>query len=286
MINQLDEMLAHLLSTRLNDDPILPTIDVLVRPPDDAWRAFVSANARPAVNVYLAEVREDREQRSSAANNLGDPEPFRVDCHYLISAWVPSSDPTIGTPTIVEDWLLGECLRILADQAPINASRIYAPAAPPVDPSLVDNDFRTEIAPPEGYTNLGDFWTGLGQGNIWHPAAHLTVTLPLQRSPRPVGPPVTTLHTTFIPGPEPFVHIGGRLKNLAGAAVPGAWIELEDSVTGAALRATRTDASGRFQLYDIAEGDYRIHAHTEDGADLVVPVAVPSASGRYEFVMA
>jgi Pvc16 N-terminal domain len=285
MINQLDEMLAHLLSTRLNQDPTLPTIDVLVRPPDDAWRAFVSANARPAVNIYLAEVREDRDQRSTAANNLGDPEPFRVDCHYLVSAWVPSSDPTVGTPTIVEDWLLGECLRILADQAPINASRIYAPAAPPVDPSLVDNDLRTEIAPPEGYTNLGDFWTGLGQGNIWHPAAHLTITLPLQRSPRPVGPPVTTLHTTFIPGPEPFVHIGGRLKNLAGAAVPGAWIELEDSVTGAALRATRTDESGRFQLYDIAEGDYRIHALTEDGADLVVPVTVPSASGRYELVL-
>jgi len=285
MINQLDEMLAHLLYTRLNDDPTLPTIDVLVRPPDDTWRAFVSGNARPAVNIYMAEVREDRDQRSSAATNLVDPEPFRVDCHYLVSAWVPSSDPTIGTPTIVEDWLLGECLRILADHAPINASRIYAPAAPPVDPSLVDNDLRTEIAPPEGYANLGDFWTGLGQGNIWHPAAHLTLTLPLQRSSRPVGPPVTTLHTTFVPGPEPFVHIGGRFRNLAGVGVAGAWIELVDSVTGAALKATRTDESGRFQLYDVAEGDYRIRARTEDGADLVVPVTVPSASGRYELVM-
>ena len=246
----------------------------------------MSANARPAVNIYLAEVREDREQRSTAANNLGDPEPFRVDCHYLVSAWVPSSDPTVGTPTIVEDWLLGECLRILADEAPINASRIYAPAAPPVDPSLVDNDLRTEIAPPEGYANLGDFWTGLGQGNIWHPAAHLTVTLPLAAVRPPGRAPGHDAAHDVHPRPRAVrAHRRTRSTNRAGAAVAGAWIELEDSVTGAALRATRTDESGRFRLYDIAEGDYRIRAHTEDGADLVVPVTVPSASGRYELVL-
>jgi len=286
MINQLDEMLAFLLSTRLNQDPALPTIDVLVRPPDDSWRAFVSANSRPAVNLYMAEVREDREQRSTAANHGADPEPFRVDCHYLLSAWVPSNDPTIGTPTIVEDWLLGECLQILADEAPINASRIYAPAAPPVDAILVGNDLRTEIAPPEGFSNLGDFWTGLGQGNIWHPTVQLIVTLPLERSSRPVGPPVTTLHTTFVPGPEQFTHIGGSLRDGSGAGVTAAWIQLEDPITGHPIRATRTDEAGRFRLYDIAEGDYRIRASTEHGADLVVPVAIPSATGHYDLVTA
>ena len=150
VINQLDEMLVHLLSTRLNPGPPPADVDVLVRPPDDTWRAFVSASGRPAVNVYLAEVREDRDQRSTAAIRNLDPEPFRVDCQYLVSAWVPSTDPSVGTPTVVEDWLLGECLRILADEAPINATRMYAPASPPVDPILVDNDLRTEIAPARG----------------------------------------------------------------------------------------------------------------------------------------
>jgi Pvc16 N-terminal domain len=284
VINQLDEMLAFLLLARLNLDSSSPVVDVFVRPPDDSWRAFVSLNPRPAVNLYLAEVREDREQRSTRANRVTDPEPFRVDCHYLLSAWVPSKDPTIGTPTIVEDWLLGECIRILADETPINATRIYAPAAPPVDPILVENDLRTEIAPPEGYANLGDFWTGLGQGNIWHAAAHLIVTLPLARSSRPTGPPVTTLHTTVLPGPEQFVHIGGSLRDTAGAAVPDAWVQLEDPATGHALRASRTDETGRFRLYDLIEGEYRIRASTGLGNDLVVPVTVPSPTGRYEFV--
>jgi hypothetical protein len=66
MINQLDEMMRHLLDTRLND-PTLPwTIDVAVRPPDDSWRATVNANGRPAVNVYLVEVREARDQPRNA----------------------------------------------------------------------------------------------------------------------------------------------------------------------------------------------------------------------------
>jgi hypothetical protein len=286
VINQLDEMLAHLLDTRLNPGPPPVAVDVLVRPPDETWRAFVSANARPAVNIYLAEVREDRDQRSTAANRLVDPEPFRVDCHYLVSAWVPSADPTVGTPTVVEDWLLGECLRILADEAPINATRVYAPDPPPVDPILVDNDLRTEIAPPEGYGNIGDFWTGLGQGNIWHLAAQLVVTLPLVRSSRPGGPPVTTLHTTFTPGPDRFVHLGGTLRDSAGTAVVGAWVQLEEPGSGTAVRATRTDEAGRFRLYDVAEGDYRIRASGERGPDLEVPVSVPSATGRYDLVTA
>lgn len=284
MINQLDEMLVHLLSSRLNPGQPPVDVDVLVRPPDDTWRAFVSASGRPAVNVFLAEVREDRDQRSTAAMRNPDPEPFRVDCQYLISAWVPSTDPSVGTPTVVEDWLLGECLRILADEAPINATRIYTPASPPVDPILVDNDLRTEIAPPEGYGNLGDFWTGLGQGNIWHPAVQLIVTLPLVRSTRPSGPPVTTLHTTYAPGSDRLVHLGGSLRDGTGSAVSAAWVQLEDVTSRGAVQATRTDQAGRFRLYDVAEGDYLIRATTERGPDLVVPVAVPSPTGRYDLV--
>ena len=50
------------------------------------------------------------------------------------------------------------------------------------------------------------------------------------------------------------------------------------------MRATRTDEAGRFRLYDVAEGDYLIRATTERGPDLVVPVSVPSPTGRYDLV--
>ena len=90
MINQLDEILRHLLVSRLNDPPLLWPVAVEVRPPDDNWRTFVNALPGPALNVYMVELREDREQRTTAAVLRPDAEPFRVACHYLLSAWVPS----------------------------------------------------------------------------------------------------------------------------------------------------------------------------------------------------
>ena len=290
MINQLDEMLQFLLRDRLNDVPVdeIPPgaqIDVEVRPPNDDWRATVNANGRPAVSIYLAEVREDREQRTGAANDRLDPEPYRIDCHYIISAWIPTADPGFATPTVVEDWLLGETLRILADEAPINATRIYNGSPPPdLEPLLIDNDLRTEIAPPEGYSNLADFWTGLGQGNIWHPAAHLIVTLPLVRTTRPVGPPVTTLHTTYLPGPEVIVHIGGTIRDGSGDPIDGAWVRLNHPDSGRIIQATTTDDSGRFRLYGLAEGAYTLEAVAPAGTS-ENQIVIPEPLGNYDLVL-
>lgn len=288
MINQLDEMLRHLLATRLNEPPHAFTIDVVVRPPDDAWRGTVNSNGRPAVNVYMAEVREDREQRTSAASRRPLPEPFRVDCHYLVSAWIPTLDGGFTDPTVVEDWLLGESLRIIADEAPLNATRIYRGSLPAnIEPILVDNDLRTEVVPPAGYSNLADFWTGVGQGNVWHPAAHLIVTLPLVRSRRPVAPPVTTMHVGYRAPttPDTVLHIGGTVLDGADRPVGDAWVQLETSPGGSPLRATRTDGAGRFRMYDLTAGEYRLRAVADALPESTVPVTVPSPTGTYELVL-
>jgi hypothetical protein len=294
MINQVDEMLRHLLASRLNDPPPQWQIDVEVRPPNDEWRAYVNSLARPALNIYMVEVREDRDQRTTAANTHTAPEPFRVDCHYLLSAWIPTSDPNFATPTVVEDWLLSETLLILADEAPINATRIYNGSLPTsIEPILIDNDLRTEVAPAEGYSNLADFWTGVGLGNVWRAAAHLIITVPLLRTSQPVGPLVTNLTTTYRPdadpyasGPfDPFVHIGGRVLNSADAPVIDAWVQLEPALDSPPLRATRTDQVGRFRMYDLADGDYWLRASAAAYPETVVPITVPSPSGGYELVL-
>lgn len=294
MINQVDEMLRHLLASRLNDPAPAWQIEVEVRPPNDEWRAHVNSLARPAVNIYMVEVREDRDQRTTAANTREAPEPYRVDCHYLLSAWIPTTDSNFATPTIVEDWLLSETLRIVADEAPINATHIYNGTLPTnIEPILVDNDLRTEVAPAEGYSNLADFWTGVGLGNVWHPAAHLIITVPLVRTSQPVGPLVTNLTTTYWPDTDPYgagpfdlaMHIGGRVLDRAEEPVVDAWVQVEPVLDGPALRATRTDQMGRFRMYDLAEGDYWLRASSPAYPETVISITVPSPTRGYELVL-
>jgi hypothetical protein len=287
MIDQLDEMLRKLLLDRLNNPPLPWPVDVEVRPPDDNWRATVNAGGRPAVSVYLAEVRESREFRSTRATERRSPEPFRLDCHYIISSWIPTADAGFADPTTVEDWLLGEVLLALVDSTPIDASDIYGSALPPtLAESLIDNPLRTVIAPPEGYPNLSDFWTGVGSGNIWHPSVHLIVTLPLDRVPRPEGPPVTTVHASF--GPEAIIHIGGTVTDGAGAPVGGAWVRLDDSTGTVLVQAAETDQSGRFRLHGLIEGTYRISAGSAAVGGLSPPatITVPDPLGAYDLTLA
>ena len=297
MINQLDEMIRHLLDVSLNA-PALPwTIDVGIRPPDDAWRSTVNANGRPAVSVYLVETREARDRRTSDAVLRRRPQPFQVDCHYVITAWIPTSDPTFGTPTIVEDWLLGQVISILSDRLPLNATDIYGGTPPPdLEPILDDLDLPTELLPPEGYQRLADFWTGVGQGNVWHPSAHLVVTLPIVRSDRPVGPPVTTLHVSTTPtitstGAPPelvldtSVDIGGEVHDGAGEPVRGAWVLLTDTAGTTTYQSATADADGRFHLVGLAPGDYRLVAGSTDHPAVEQPIEVPSNIDNYDLTL-
>jgi hypothetical protein len=286
VINQLDEMLQELLSAGLNNPPLPWPVDVEVRPPDDSWRATVNASGRPAVSVYMAEVRESRDWRSTQATERRVPEPFRVECHYLISTWIPTADPGFASPTVVEDWLLGEVLLILVDAAPLNASEIYGAALPPtLSEVLIDNPLRTEIVPAEGYPNLSDFWTGVGSGNIWHPSAHLIVTLPLDRTSLVEGPPVTTLHTSY--GSEAIIHIGGTVSDGAGDPVPGAWVRLSDSTGAIVVQTAETDDLGQFRLYGLIGGGYLISAGsaTIGGHSPPAPVTVPDPLGSYDLIL-
>ncbi len=282
MINQLDEMLRLLLERGLNDPPAPWTIDVAVRPPDDSWRAAVNANGRPAVNVYLVEVREAREQRTSGAVGRPRPEPFLVDCHYLLSAWIPTADPSFASPTVVEDWLLGESIRLVADAAPVNATAIHGDPLPPdVDPILADRDLPTDVLPPDGYANLADFWTGLGQGNTWHPAAHVVVMLPLDLSARTVAPSVRTVHLLTSPTvkgsavADGSVTIGGTVRTSVGEPVPSAAVRLLDAAAVQVLATTSTDELGHYRFDRLRDGGYQLAAWTMAAASVPRAVTVP-----------
>lgn len=293
MINQLDDMIRDLLDERLNA-PALPwTIDVAVRPPDDSWRATVNANGLPAVSVYLTEVREARDQRTSRAVRPIDSQPFLVDCHYIVSTWIPTADPAFGTPAVVEDWLLGQTIAALVDAIPFNADRIYNGVFPlGLDPFLEDLNLATDVLPVEGYPGLPDFWTGMGQGNTWHPSAHLVVTFPIVRSERPVGPPVTTLAMSTAPSvgstevpPDEYFDVGGFVTDGGGAPVSGAWVRLitPDDRTAA---AAATNETGRYRVESVPAGDYRLAAGSSLHPSIEQPIEIPARfGGTYDAVL-
>ena len=101
-----------------------------------AWcRRSPTSPAIPAnsLNVYLADLRENRKLRSNERERttvgqdvFETPPARRVDCHYLISAWSPVAVSTAIDPTLDEHALLAEAARVLGAHDELDPVAIYA----------------------------------------------------------------------------------------------------------------------------------------------------------------
>src|SRR5271169_163234 len=108
MLDYIDNMLRHLFITTVPKITLLQ--QVRFQPPDDDWRTYVSTLDQLALNVYLIELKENRELRSCGrireviAGKISEKQlPRWVDVHYLITAWGPGipQHPAVE-PTIAE----------------------------------------------------------------------------------------------------------------------------------------------------------------------------------------
>jgi hypothetical protein len=243
----------------------------------------------PVLNVYLADLRENRKLRSNErlrSNGNGvaidDLAPARVDCHYLITAWIPGSPKLNFEPSLDEQTLLYQVLAALFQNAPLNASRLVPPLGG-LAPLIQDTDLPTVVAPVEGFPKLGEFWGAMGPSARWLPAVYLIVTVPVAYREQITGPLVTTKVTTFDPGeaPETFVQIGGTVLDAAGAPVPHAWLRLETAL-GVALEVAGSDADGRFTFDGLRTGTYTVRARRPGLGETQATFTVPSPTGGYE----
>ena len=302
MIHDFELMLRKLL--RDNVAALTDDLQVRFEAPDQDWVDYLgdlSPAGAPVLGVdcCLVEVKESAELRSnewvkSEANGLlfADPPPMRVDCFYLVSAWDSASISESLEPGRAEHQLLYEVLACLAAAQPINASRIY-PASSAVWKALPEAikevDLPTRVAPAEGYSRLGDFWTSMGTSIRWRPAIELVVTLPVLLPHEITGPPVHTESVAYgLMGPidETRMTIGVEVLHQDDpqpgdlAPVPGALVRLERS--GLPIREGISDDDGRLVLSDVPAGIYRLHAWAERLGDFQTrPIAVPSGSGDY-----
>jgi len=269
-------------------------------PPDGVWQSTVNNGADEALNVYLIEVRENRQLRSNARTRVsvdgwvGEARaPARVDCHYLVSAWSPAQpgQPAVA-PTDDEHRLLYEAAAVLMDAAPLNPARVLGPVPP--NPPWVSEfvpfyrvDLPTRVLPVEGFPKYAEFWGSMGQGLPWRPVVHVVVTVPVVTSePVVTSPPVTTVRTVVhdedpATAPDVAFAVGGTARDAAGVPLRHAWVALEGPGS-ARLRRAETDAAGRFRFTAVTAGRYVRRAAAAGHAAVSVDVTVPSPAGGYD----
>lgn len=280
MLNLLDQLIQKILDAGWTSPP-KPGFYFTV--PDEEWRARVKNGVGERLNIYLYEVRENREFRraewdrvelSDRTTVLSRP-PAYFDCHYLISAWSPAEDSEATSPVQDEHRLLGEALRLLMRQPEVTPATVGIPDGGPV---FQQARIYLTIAPPEGQSVLKDFWTSMKLP--WRPAIHLVAVAPvdlLQDSPP--APLLTTLVQRYASlgaagEVDEWIQIGGWVLDAAAAPIAGATVQRV--ATG---ETVVTDAQGRYTFIGLRRGQHTFRAEapgkTPQQHDLQVPDGPP-----------
>jgi hypothetical protein len=199
-------------------------------------------------------------------------------------------------PTIDEHALLYNTIAALNATEPMIARQVYAPNPLPLGfpTAIADEELPSTLLPVEGYHKLAEFWGTMGDDHRLKPAIYLVLTVPVLYAPQPMGGMVTTRITEYrtrdaAGASDVWIEIGGTVRDgnvvvPAGQpqpAVAQAWVVLE-TLAGARVHVTRSNALGRFAFNQLRVGDYRLRVSTEALGETVRDVHVPSPSGEYD----
>lgn len=262
MLDLLDTLIQNVLDTgwTITPPPAKPGFYFTI--PDQGWRTKVLAGVGMRLNIYLYEVRENRNFRRAEWDPVTLPDntvvlsqpPVYLDCHYLISAWSASEDSEMTTPVLDEHQLLSEAMRVLL-RNPDVVPGAFGLGGGPV---FTDAHVYLTVAPPEPPRVLNDFWSTMQLP--WRPAVMLVATAPLDLLlDSPPSPVVTTLIQRFAligtSGLEQRIDIGGFVVRAAdGSPIAGAtvvWVDENQSATA--------DSQGRYIFTGILPG---VHGFT------------------------
>jgi hypothetical protein len=293
LIAQLDIILRDLLIDQV--DALTGDEQVRFEPPDEDFRAYVATLNQLAVNVYLVDLRENRQLRSSErtlsienGDYRAEPAPARLDCQYLVSAWSPAKASPGVEPALDEQALLYAAVGALLRAAPLNPSRVYPAGSAKllaVPEAIRSADLPTHVAPPDGFPKLAEFWGTMGVKHPWKPTLWLTVTLPVVLDVEFAGPMVTTRITEYRQvgdaAGELWIQIGGAVTTATGEPVAGAWVGLE-TLGNALLAAGETNALGRFTFSGLATGEYHLRVRAAGYLEQLKTVGGPAADGIYD----
>lgn len=175
MIDDLDRSLEELLKREL-PPTLVPQVTISFAAPDDSFPP--PSVTVPAIDLFLYDVRENRELRSGAwsierrgdGTALRKPPPVRVDCSYLVTAWA-----SVGSNTPAEDEhrLLGAVMIALLRHPTLPAAVLQGSLEgqePPLPAGALE---------PGRLQSLGEFWQALGG----KPKAALSYTVTIGVAP-------------------------------------------------------------------------------------------------------
>ncbi len=185
MLHDLDSSLEALLHEQLPADLREQTTISFASPGSDFPPPSVTL---PAISMFLYALSENHDLRSSRPDweRRGDatayrkPNPVRVDCHYLVTAWARDGVPN---PEQDEHRLLGAAMVALLRHRELPPSVLRG--------ALVASDkpVRTSVLHGEHVRSIADFWKVLGGKP--RPSFNLIVTVALDVMPVEEGGDLT-----------------------------------------------------------------------------------------------
>lgn len=281
MLNLLDDLLHRVLTNDWSGPPGLPTISFAV--PDDGFRTRLEL---PTLNVYLAEVRENRDFRRSQYDHVTLPDrsvvhsqpPSYFDCHYLISAWSPVQASDIANPVVEEHAMLGAALRVLVRNPDVVPGAVGVVGGTAV---LQDAHVYLTVGAPDTPRVVNDFWSTMKQP--WRLTISLVATAPVDPAREAAAGPVvvTFVQRTGAVGGAPnsfseLVHIGGWVLTQAG----------DQPIAGATVRRlatgdeVTTDTQGRFSFSGLRPGIHRFRASAPATTPVEQNIDVPGGDAQ------
>jgi hypothetical protein len=170
MLNDLDGTLDALLRQTAPD--LFRQVAISFAPPDNT---FAAAAKLPAIDLFLYEIRENRELRSNErvperrnGATVLLPPPVRIDCSYLITAWPSPGENAVKDEHRMISEVMVALLRYpeLPEQL-LQGSLANQPLPPPVS-ALQSGSLQS----------MGEFWQALGgKPKV---VLHYTVTIAVQ----------------------------------------------------------------------------------------------------------
>ena len=283
MFHDLDSTLARILDD-VAAPPELRAADVSFETPQRNY-----APTQTTVNLFLHQVREDRELRDPTpdvelvgAEYVTRVPPLRANCSYLVTTWSNATGPA---RVVEEHRLLAQALWWLTRFPTIPDEYLRGSLASQLFPP------PTMVAQLEGERSTGEFWTALGTPP--RPAFYLAVTVALDIGLElPMGPPVVTHELSVRQwgppgGPHPvlarWLNIGGIVRDAqTHEAIAEAAVSLLQGDTLSSVQ-TQTDTQGRFRFSSLVPGQYTLRTSASGYPPRDMPITLPAAAqGRYD----
>jgi hypothetical protein len=286
MINHLDNLLRYLFISQI--DEISEDEQVGFRPPDKDWRSDINPNNPAYLNVYLADIRENRKLRTNERTRVMEggiineiPAPSRIDCHYLITAWSPANVTPQIEATLDEHTLIYKVITVLMNRQALVPNEIYTTLPPGFQQEIAEAELPMEILPVEGFGKLPEFW-----GTVewrWKPMVYLVVTLPVIGETVETGKRVSTRGITYQTTEgqtiaEELLQIGGRVfeSNDPQTAIEGAEVRLIEKD-----KTVMTNTQGQFMFSGLHPGNYTLEiskaGYNSETKGITIPGSSPDA---------